>query len=84
MSKYLVREDFRGAIRGCYVKQFTAGSTVEIDDADLIGVAVQKGWITPVDDLECAPEPDPEKAAPKASKNKAAKAAPKGKDTATE
>jgi hypothetical protein len=53
---------------------------VEIDDPDLARVALEGGWIEswvePV-----APEPDPEKAAPK---NKAAKAAPKVKDTATE
>jgi hypothetical protein len=80
MPKFLVKQTFKGAIRGIHVREFVMGERVEIDDPDLARVALEGGWIEswvePV-----APEPDPEKAAPK---NKAAKAAPKVKDTATE
>ena len=88
MPKFLVKEDFRGAIRGCYVKQFTAGTVVELDDPDLASVAVGAGWMEPYGedgpDTTDSTDRTDEKAAPKATRNKAVKSAPKLKGDATE
>lgn len=82
MARYLVLKRFDGAIQGCFVKTFVDGETVEVEDMDLAGVAVAEGWVTPVDDIEG--ENKAAKAVFAAPKNKAAKAAPKTKEAATE
>lgn len=74
MPKYTVKRDFSGALRGCYVKHFTADTVVQIDDQDLEAVALNEGWI--------APYVEQEKSNAGAPKNKAAKAAPKNKAAA--
>lgn len=73
MSLYRVLVDFKGAISGCYVKQFHAGCIVEIDDADLISVAMGNRWI------ESAKELPEEKSVLSSPKNKARKSPPKVK-----
>lgn len=45
MPEYDIKTTFEGAISGCYVKHFEAGTTVEINDADLEAVALKEGWI---------------------------------------
>lgn len=45
MPKFDVKQDFDGALHGCYVKHFKADTTVEIDDPDLEAVALKEGWI---------------------------------------
>jgi len=56
MPKFDVKQDFDGAIRGCYVKHFKADTTVEIDDLDLVAVAIKENWIEPHVEAEAFPE----------------------------
>ncbi len=76
MAKYLVKQPFKGAIHGIYVRDFVAGERAEIDDPDLARVALENGWIESY--VEPIAEPEA-KAATAAPKNRAMKAAPKEK-----
>lgn len=45
MPKFEVKKTFKGALRGCFVREFAEGQIVEIDDTDLARVALEEGWI---------------------------------------
>lgn len=70
MGLFLVKQPFKGAIRGIHVREFVAGERAEIDDPDLARVALENGWIESYVGKPASTE---------APKNKAAKAAPKVK-----
>lgn len=66
---HTVIKDFSWAHRHVDIKEYKAGESIEFDDADLISVAEEEGWIEP--------EKDGKSSAPAA--NKARRGAPESK-----
>lgn len=72
--QFKVKKTFKGAIRGCYVREFQAGEVVEIDDPQLVDVALAEGWIAVVAEV-----PLGGKSKGAAPRNKAVPGAPENK-----
>jgi hypothetical protein len=45
-NKMIVKQTFRWAHQGCFIKEYVAGEKLETDDEDLIRVAKQEGWVS--------------------------------------
>jgi len=62
--KLKITKDFPFAHNGYDVRQYTAGSEVETDDAEFVAVSTREGWAEAIDQADDKAEKKAKKAAP--------------------